>query len=82
MADQTVVTLRAHFDGERIHLDEPYALRPGAKLLVAVLSVAEPDDREAWQALSARRLEDAYGEHEPDYPSDLIRERNPDYEGR
>jgi hypothetical protein len=60
MPDRPVVTLRAHFDGERIRLDEPYTLSPGAKLLVAVLPGAEPDDREAWRALSARRLEDAY----------------------
>ena len=35
-----------------------------------------------WLLLSAQGLAAAYGETEPDYPLDLIREPNPDYEGR
>jgi hypothetical protein len=31
------VTIRAHFDGQHIRLDEPYPLEPDAQLLIVVL---------------------------------------------
>ena len=78
-----MIALPAHFDGERIHLDEPFNLEPNTKLIVTVLPELEPDnEREAWLRLSERRLEDAYGENEPEYSKDLLKEVNPDYEGR
>ena len=46
------VTLTAHYDGERIQLDEPFALPSDARLLVTVLPAASEDaEREAWYAL-------------------------------
>ncbi|MDI6792129.1 MAG: hypothetical protein QME81_04590 [bacterium] len=36
----------------------------------------------AWLRLSGQRLEDAYGEDEPEYSLDLLKEVNPDYEAR
>jgi hypothetical protein len=45
----------AHFEGERILLDEPLELEPNAKLIVTVL----PDqdlDRDVWQSLAKRSL--------------------------
>ena len=32
--------------------------------------------------LSGQRLKDAYGENEPEYAAELLKEVNPDYEGR
>ena len=32
------VSLKAHFDGQTIQLDEPYKLPPDAQLIVTVLS--------------------------------------------
>ena len=76
------VTLPAHFDGESIRLDEPYELEPNTKLLVTVLPKEhEDEEREAWLRLSSEGLARAYGEDEPDYPAELIKEPNPDYEG-
>ena len=75
------VTLPAHFDGERICLDEPFDLETDAKLIVTILPKQESDnEHEAWLLLSGQRLEDAYGENEPEYSSDLLKEVNPNYE--
>ena len=61
------VSLRAHYDGERIQLDEPFDLPSDVPLLVTVL-VSEPDpEREAWIATSRQALARAYGDAEPEY---------------
>jgi len=39
-----IVTLPAHFDGERICLDEPFDLEPDAKLIVTILPKQESDN--------------------------------------
>jgi hypothetical protein len=76
-------TIRAHFDGQHIRLDEPCQLEPDAQLLIVVLP-KQPDDgeREDWLRLSQRALEQAYAEDEPDYSLDAIKKPNPDYERR
>jgi hypothetical protein len=38
-----LITLPAHFDGDKICLDEPYALRPNIRLMVVVLSDRQDD---------------------------------------
>jgi hypothetical protein len=77
------ITLRAHFDGERILLDEPYELEPDTKLLVTVLPNHESNgEREEWHGLSAAGLAQAYGDDEPEYSLEMIKEANPEYEGR
>ncbi len=64
----SVVTLKAHFDGQAIQLDEPYELRPNTQLIVTVLPPAAEDEvRAGWATLSARGLANAYGEDEPEY---------------
>lgn len=77
------VTLRAHFDGDRILLDEPFPLEPGVPLTVVVPQRQElEDERESWVLFSRLGLEGAFGGDEPEYSLDLIKEPNPDYEGR
>lgn len=76
------VTLRAHFDGERILLDEPFQLEPDAKLIITVLPKSFGGEREDWARLALESLERAYGDGEPEYSSDSIKEANPEYEGR
>lgn len=73
------VALRAHFDGEHIHLDEPFELRPGTS--VTVMVPGDDPERADWLRLSQQRLAEAYGDDEPEYPLSLIKEPNPDYEG-
>jgi hypothetical protein len=70
------VTLKAHFDGKHICLDEPYPIKPDAHLMVTIV----PDDmqeaeREAWRRASQAALARAYGDDEPDYSNAVIRER-------
>lgn len=40
------------------------------------------DERNDWLRLALQGLERAYGDNEPEYTSDIIKEPNPDYEGR
>ncbi|MBI3799394.1 MAG: hypothetical protein HY268_20810 [Deltaproteobacteria bacterium] len=76
-------TVRAHFDGQHIRLDEPCDLQPDTQLLVTVLPEQKSDeDREPWLLLSSKGLENAYGEDELEYSLDLIKEPNPEYERR
>ena len=43
------VTLQAHFDGQRIVLDEPYDLPANANLMVTLLPAsADTDSEEVW----------------------------------
>lgn len=72
------VIVSAHFEGERIVLDEPLPMKPDTKLLVAVLP-QDDDERSAWLHLSSERLEAAYGDDEPDYALPSIRELNLGY---
>ncbi|MBI2926218.1 MAG: hypothetical protein HYY24_11000 [Verrucomicrobia bacterium] len=68
------VTLKAHYDGKHICLDEPFELQPDTKLIVMVLpeSAAEwEEEREAWYELGRRSRARAYGDDEPDY-SDCV----------
>lgn len=69
----------AHFDGERILLDEPVELEPNAKLIIQVVPKTDPE-REAWLGLSKAGLEAAFANGEDEYPLELIKENNPDYE--
>ena len=66
------IALKAHYDGEKICLDEPFRLRPETKLVVMVLpsekEIAELNDL---YELGRQSLARAYGEDEPDY-SDLL----------
>ena len=75
-------TLRAHFDGNQILLDEPFELEPNTELLVTVLPKALDEEGGDWAELSLNSLGRAYGDDEPEYSSDLIKEANPEYEGR
>ncbi|MFQ5638630.1 MAG: hypothetical protein ACE5IR_11615 [bacterium] len=87
-----IITLRAHFDGEQIVLDEPFKLRlkPNTRLIVTVLPEPESEqeieendkERQAWLQMSMKGLENAYSEDEVEYSLDLIKESNPEYERR
>ena len=63
------VTLRAHFDGKQIVLDEPFEIPPNTRLAVTVLPATGGDDpdRAAWAAAGAANLARAYGNDEPEY---------------
>lgn len=60
------ITLKAHFDGARIQLDETFDLPLNAPLMITVLPFVE-DEREPWHAAAAQSLARAYGANEPEY---------------
>lgn len=67
------VTLKAHFDGERIQLDEPFDLPRNASLMVTVLAEGN-GDRVAWLAASRAAFARAFADNEPEYtPADIRR---------
>ena len=75
---ENLKTIPAHFDGQQIHLDEPYQLKQSDRLLVVVLqNESNDEDRSDWTKLSLQALENAYGEDEPDYSLNTIKESNP-----
>jgi hypothetical protein len=79
------ITLAATFDGERIRLEEDYPLPLNARLLVTVLSESADEEktfRDFWRQIGAQSLAGAYGPDEPEYTLDMVREPNPEYEGR
>lgn len=76
------LTLRAHFDGKQILLDDPFELEPNTELVVTIIHKSPNEEREDWARLSLESLARAYSDDEPDYSLDLIKEANPEYEGR
>ena len=75
------VTLRAHFDGEQIRLDEPFELEPNTELIITVVPHTFDEEREAWTQLALANLARAYGDDEPEYSRDQIKEPNAEYAG-
>ena len=61
------VTLKAHFNGTQIVLDEPFDLPPHSSLMVTVLAQETSEDHARWHDLSASGLSRAYGVDEPEY---------------
>lgn len=61
------VTLKAHFDGDRILLDEPYELPANTPLMVTVLPSPPQDDAESSLPLARVALTKAFCDDEPEY---------------
>src|SRR5882762_6162248 len=55
MSANNPISIPAHFDGERILLDEPVELKRDARLIVTVLP--NDEEREPWLRLSATHLD-------------------------
>ncbi len=78
-----MITLPAHYDGKQICLDEAFELLPDTKLFVTIISDLKPEnDYKDWLSLSGERLTHAYGENEPEYSTNMLKEVNSEYEGR
>jgi hypothetical protein len=69
-------TLRAHFDGSQILLNEPFELEPNTELIVMVGPTLD-EEGEDWTRLSLQSLARAYSDDEPEYSLDVIKEANP-----
>ncbi|NOS89050.1 MAG: hypothetical protein HOP34_11030 [Methylococcaceae bacterium] len=66
------ITLKAHYDGQRILLDEPFNLPVNAILMVTVLSDAN-NEKDSWHNIAINGLSDAYSDNEPDYLLESIK---------
>ena len=68
------ISLKAHYDGSSIQLDEPYELPLHAQLLVTILPAEAGDlDLFGWHEHSAQSLARADVENEPEYSlADII----------
>jgi hypothetical protein len=67
------VTLKAHFNGKQIVLDEPFDLPVNSALVVTVLPMEENDAGNGWQDFALGTLARAYGDNEPDYSVDDLK---------
>lgn len=67
------VSLKAHYDGKRIRLDEPFDLPPDVPLLVTVLAPEADNDQADWIAMGRQALARAFGDDEIEYTPDDIR---------
>lgn len=76
------ITLRGHFDGKQILLDDPFDLEPNAELIITVLPQPNDEERQGWSQLSMTNLARAYSDDEPEYSLDSIKEANLEYERR
>ena len=64
------VSVKAHFDGTAIQLDENCELPRNVPLLVTILDAASADvPLPGWNELGASGLARAYGDNEPEYTS-------------
>lgn len=67
------VTLKAHYDGERIVLDEPFEIPPNTALMVTVLPPTKAVVDEDWFLVARQALSAAYSTDEPDYGVEDLR---------
>jgi hypothetical protein len=75
----TYKTIPAHYDGEKICLDEPTKLKRDEKLFVTIVSDIEVLREENFHTIAFAGLSQAYGEDEPTYTALHIREPNSEY---
>lgn len=61
------ITLKAHFNGQQIVLDEPYELPQNSPLIVTVLPADDEDERADWARAAMASLARAYSDDEPEY---------------
>ncbi|BAZ09294.1 hypothetical protein NIES4071_11020 [Calothrix sp. NIES-4071] len=67
----------------KIELLEPVSIPEGTKLLIIPMSLeSDTQERESWGNWSLENLNQCYGEDEPEYSLESIKEHNPDYERR
>ena len=63
----TPLTLKAHFDGQDIKLDEPCDLQPGTPVTVTVFLSNTDVEKAAWTQAASAGLARAYSDDEPEY---------------
>ncbi len=65
------------FDGDVFRPVKPVNLKPNTRMEITIT-----DEREDWLDFSAAQFENGFGDDEPEYSLDSVKEINPEYEGR
>jgi len=71
------LTVEVVFDGNVFRPIKPINLKPNTRMEIII-----KDEREEWLTFSAGQFENAFGDDEPEYSLNLVKEKNPRYEGR
>jgi hypothetical protein len=66
-------------DPHHLKLKRPIEIAPGSTVMITIEPTERVAENQEWYLLSARSLEEAYGEDEPDYALERIKESNPEY---
>lgn len=70
-------TIEVIFDGAVFRPTQSVNLKPNTKMEITI-----SDERRNWLEFSSRQLENAFDDDaEPEYPSEVLKEKNPEYEG-
>jgi hypothetical protein len=78
-ADMIVLKARV-VDSTHLELSKPIQLPRGETVLVSLTEGAEESrERQEWLAASADGLQSAYGDSEPEYTIEMVRESNTEY---
>ncbi len=73
--------VQAHVvDSNHLELMQPIQLSPGSNVMILIVQPELLHENQAWYQLSTQGLANAYGDNEPEYSTDLITNRNQDYE--
>jgi hypothetical protein len=67
-------------DATHLELTQPIDTPPGGKVVISVLDPVKGDkERDDWLSLSLGTIAAAYGDSEPEYTVNMIKEPNPEY---
>jgi len=66
-------------DSCHLKLAKPIQIPPGSNILISIELPDGDSERASWLILSEQGLEIAYSESEPEYPTTMIKEPNPEY---
>ena len=66
-------------DARHLKLKRPIKIAPGSTVMITIEPAEGVAEDQEWYQISSQGLEAAYGEDEPDYSLDTIKEPNPEY---
>ena len=70
-------------DSRHLKLKEPTSIAPGSTVMISIEpaeNVSSVSESNGWYLVSSQSLEEAYSEDEPDYPLEMIKVPNPEYQ--
>lgn len=66
-------------DERHLRLKDPLLIPPGSTVMISIESSETIAEDQEWYSFSLENLEIAYGDEEPDYTLDRVKEFNPEY---